>query len=119
MRSGEQLASGMPGAIRAACVFGPAMPGTLPRVLAADSHRRQFAAKGDGHTDRKDFAGLQYDSALESTWGIVLVDAALDGNGALSQLALQAHVIVMCLSAHEAPASRRGHRAVPPNREST
>lgn len=98
---GEQSASAVLGAIRAAGVFGPAIDGRLPRVLAVDSHRRQVAATGAGHTDRKTFAGLQYDAALESTPDIVLIDAALDGNGALSQLALQAHdvVVVMRLSA--------------------
>jgi flagellar biosynthesis protein FlhG len=98
---GERSASAVLGAIRAAGVFGPAIHGTLPRVLAVDSHLRQFATTGVGYTDRKNFTGLQFDATLESTPDVVLIDAALDGNGALSQLALQAHdfVVVMRLSA--------------------
>ncbi|CAB3791287.1 hypothetical protein LMG28614_03276 [Paraburkholderia ultramafica] len=97
-RPGERSASAMLGAIRAAGVFGPAIHGTLPRVLAVGSRRRQFAATGAGYTDDENFPGHV---ALESTPDIVLIDAALDGNGALSQLALQAHdvVVVMHLSA--------------------
>ncbi|MGF6416040.1 flagellar biosynthesis protein FlhG [Paraburkholderia sp. MM5482-R2] len=98
---GARSASTMLRDIHAAGVFAPAIHRNLPRVLAVDRGRRQFHSTGTGHTDHENFAGLQYDAVLTSPPNIVLIDAALAGNGAFSPLALQAHhvIVVMHMSA--------------------
>ncbi|WP_341318403.1 MinD/ParA family protein [Paraburkholderia sp. IMGN_8] len=100
----ERSASAMLAAIQSADESASAVHRKLPRVLAVDSRPGQFTSTSAVHGDREDFAGLQYGAVDGNTPDIVLIDATLDTNGALSPLALQAQhiVVVMRLSADAA-----------------
>ncbi|WP_180736510.1 MinD/ParA family protein [Paraburkholderia sp. PGU19] len=97
---GSRSASATLAAIRQGSAFTPVIQGNFPHVLAAESRRPRFNTTGAHVSNPHDIDGLEPVATAGRGPDIVLIDAALDGSGGLSPLALQAQdvLVVMQLS---------------------
>lgn len=92
---GDGSASAVLGAIRAAGESASVPNGRLPRVLPVENSRLPIAITGPGHTNEQRYGAIEYDAVPATAPDVVLIDAALSDDGALSPLASQAHDVAL------------------------
>ncbi|TDY27142.1 flagellar biosynthesis protein FlhG [Paraburkholderia sp. BL6665CI2N2] len=92
---GDGSASAVLGGIRAAGRIASVPNGRLPHVLPVSNSRSPIAITGPGHRNEQCYGVIEYDAAPATAPDVVLIDAALSDDGALSPLASQAHDVVI------------------------
>lgn len=98
---GGRSASALLSSVHAGGTFTPVLCRKMPPVLAVERRSSRFSLNGAGRMDRKHYAVGRNEAVLDGSPDLVLIDAALDRNGALSPIASQAHdiIVVTLLSA--------------------
>lgn len=83
------------GGVRGADRFAAVMHGDLPLADAIGRHALGFGVLEAPREAHAQYTGEQLQKVLEGLAGVVLIDARLDADGALSPLALHAHNVMI------------------------
>jgi flagellar biosynthesis protein FlhG len=92
---GENSVSAMLGGVRGAGNFSAVMRGEMTLDAAVGRHALGFAVLAASRGNRESCTPAQLGAVLSGTADVVLIDAQMDRNGALSALAMQSHDVMI------------------------